>query len=66
MTDEQMRDMIDVTESETIFDPMEFDCARTVTLKAVLRAMRRVYDMGRTQEAAMWKFAAESQRLNLK
>jgi hypothetical protein len=65
VTDEQMRDIIDATESETAFNPLEFDCARTVTLKVALSAMRRVYDLGRKQEAAMWELAAENQRLGL-
>jgi hypothetical protein len=30
-----------------------------------VKAMRRAYDLGRKQEAAMWELASESQRLGL-
>lgn len=59
MTDEQMRKIFEEEYAKVGWG------ASMASMTPELAAGRRIFDIGRKQEAAMWELAAESQRLKL-
>ena len=58
MTDEQFLVIYNEEMARATWRPIYLETA-------FLKAMRRAYDIGREQEAAMWELAAETQRLDI-